>query len=522
MAAVSEVELRWMSAASAAAAAEIAPWASDGLIARDRGATYWHVASGGRWSAFRDGRWISEVVPTTLVEVPAGVPDTSPAPSERPAYGMNSAVGLDGLAAAIERIRATHEHGVITSGDAEDAAARLHVIDVEGGAWTRGCRSGAWYRWSGGRWVERPAAPDPGALLTAAEFIMACPACGAAAEGRRFCGDCGAEQPASRVTPEVGAALGAFLENGYGTIPEPVTASWDPPAAPTAPVPLAAPPAAPAAPVGPEPVVSPPPLPPARRVGGIRRLASTLSTVLGVALLALSLGRIVLAAAGPTSSPPPATLAPSEAPSAGPVALASDGPSAPPSNPEPIPSPSDSASVWFADSFETPAAWFVGEQEFLTARYDAGRYIIEPRPVDLPVYLWAASDGSAGPSAIVEATVRLPALPSTEAGLVVEDIDGMTRFLFMAAADGRWYLFIDDPESFRTEELGYSDALMAGRDTRLRLTIDPNGVEMSADGTVLGSADVTLDLAGFGVAVRALQDGSWIEVDDYTVTVPGA
>lgn len=525
---MSELELRWMNPASAAAAAAVAPWSSGGLIARDRASTYWHVSPAGRWSAFRDGGWAPGEAPTTMMEVPADVPDLASVGSAWPSAEAAEATGLTAIGAAIERLHALHGRGFVTSGDVEDSLGRLHVIDVGGAAWTRGFRSGAWYRWSGGRWSERPDGPDPDGLLTAAEFIMACPACGAEADGRRFCGDCGAEQPTSRVTTEVGAALGAFLENGYGTIPEPVTASWDPPAAPTvggpaaaSSVPLTPPPVA-SAPLPPTPAPVAPPAP-ARPTRARRPLLPLLSTLLGSALLAVSGVRLALAVTGggPFSGGEP-SAAPTDVPAASvapvdPSPQLTAEPSAEPSI-EPAPSAEPGTSLWFSDTFDEAGAFPTGALEFASAAVLDGRYVIEPVATDLPIYLWGISEGSPGATAFVEATVTLPATGAIEAGVVAEDVAGLTRVMFQVAPDGRWYLFVDDFESFRTAAFGRSDAIVAGGPNRLGLGMSPFGVAVTVNGTVVGSADVSLEMAGFGIAVRALEEGTRLEVDDYTVT----
>ncbi len=525
---MSEVDLRRMVASSVAAAAAVAPWSTEGLIARDRVSTYWHVSPVGRWSAFRDRSWAAGEAPTTMLEVPADVPDLASVRSAWPSPDAAPTTGLTAIGAAVERLHALHERGFVTSGDVEDGLVRLHVIDAEGAAWTRGYRSGAWYRWSAGRWVEQPGAPGPDALLTAGEFAAACPACGAAAEGRRFCGDCGAEQLASRITPETGAALGAFLENGYGTIPEPVTEPWEPPAAPSVASPATASSGSPAPlPVAPapHPATPAPAAPPAAAspTRTRRPLLPLLSTLLGFTLLAVSGVRLVLAVtgAGPFSGGEP-SAAPTVVPAASVAPLESSPeltaePSAEPSL-EPAPSAEPGTSLWFSDTFDEAGAFPTGALEFASAAVLDGRYVVDPAPTDLPFYLWAVSEGSPGATVFVEVTVTLPASGAIEAGLVAEDAAGLTRVMFQVAPDGGWYLFVDDLESFRTAAFGRSDAIVAGGPNRLALGMSPFGVAVAVNGTVVGSADVSIEMAGFGIAVRALEEGTRLEVDDYTVS----
>lgn len=78
---------------------------------------------------------------------------------------------------------------------------------------------------------------------------------------------------------------------------------------------------------------------------------------------------------------------------------------------------------------------------------------------------------------------------------------------------------VDDYESFRTAAFGRSDAIVAGGANRLRLGTSPFGVNAAVNGTLVGSADAPIELAGFGMAIRALEEGTRLEVDDFSVTV---
>lgn len=75
-------------------------------------------------------------------------------------------------------------------------------------------------------------------------------------------------------------------------------------------------------------------------------------------------------------SPPPIVLV-------DPTSNATAEPTAQPSI-EPTAEASIDGGLFFADSFDTAAAWPTGQQEFVALDYDAGRYRLIADPTDLP------------------------------------------------------------------------------------------------------------------------------------------
>ena len=248
--------------------------------------------------------------------------------------------------------------------------------------------------------------------------------------------------------------------------------------------------------------------------------------VLGIALLALSIGR-VLAGMGGSPGPTDPPIVPTDPPQSTPAATPSDvtpGPTplateAATSAPAPT---SAAGQTRFADAFDAEAAWFVGTADYYTTAVVEGLYAVEIRPTDLPTYLWAASEGGPGDAATIEATVLFaPEPPSTEAGLVVQTADLGTRLVFVVSPNGAWALYQDDTESFRTLLHGTSDLLRTDQPLRMRLETTPTAVAVSVNGTLLDTAGVAIRVAGFGIAVRATEATGYAAFDDYVVTVPG-
>ncbi len=219
-------------------------------------------------------------------------------------------------------------------------------------------------------------------------------------------------------------------------------------------------------------------------------------------------------ASGTVPNPPAsAQVSPTPSPSAPPT---------PPPSETPTPVPNPAGQTWFADGFDAEGAWFAGAGEYVTAAYVAGAYGIEVRPVDLPVYLWAVNESSPGPAATIEVTVIFDpgGPPTTEAGLVVQDVNTVDRLVLVVSPDGSWSLYRDDPESFRTVLRGTSPALNGGIPIRLMLELTGNQVGVSIDGQGLGAADAGLVLGSFGLAVRATEAAGQLAFDDYLVAIP--
>ena len=220
------------------------------------------------------------------------------------------------------------------------------------------------------------------------------------------------------------------------------------------------------------------------------------------------------------SAPPPSPSAPPAATPAPTVAPPVETP--PPATPTPepaTPEPPADEQTWFADAFDEPGGWPTGAAEFYTAGVVASTYVIEPRAVDLPLYLWAATDGGPGQTATIEATVDLRNEPSLKGGVAFGNRAETTRIALFVHASGAWELTLDDLESYRTVLYGASGAFVGGPN-QLRLRVTPQGTEAWLNGASLGRSPATIEIGRVGLAVQALDDGGRATVDNVLVTVP--
>jgi len=533
----SVTDLRWLTIDEAVAAgrrhaADAALGLDDGPpIFRDPAGRYWQIGAADEWRVLGGSGWSASPAPTTMLEGAADLDWT--VGQARPPVGVDPAeevIQADPVV-SLARWRAAYSAGSLSSGELEDRLASAVVTDAAGACWTIGFVSGGWYRFTEGAWRASREAPvlaaQSGGGAVEGSNIEACPACGAAGGGRRFCGDCGTELQPAAATATAAPGTVDYLLNGLGSLPEAPTPPWSPP-----PPESSRPASSPAATTTRSPALAARRRPPGLGTWvGVAR--SSASLAIGVVLMAGSLTGFGPFATTATADPRP-SLAPDATAVVEPTGadVSSASPSTEPSvspapsavaSPSPAPSPAPFADAWFADSFETEAAWFVGDQDYLSARYEVGRYEVTVQPVDLPVALWAASEQGPGPESTFEVSVAFTTgSGSTEAGLIVRAEDGYSSLEFVTRPDGTWSLYRDDIESFRTLLQGATTPPSPGIPVRLALRLTGSQAGVSLDGIGLGAADDSLTPTSFGVALRAFDEPGSVWFDDYAVTTPGS
>ena len=173
--------------------------------------------------------------------------------------------------------------------------------------------------------------------------------------------------------------------------------------------------------------------------------------------------------------------------------------------------------TWFADEFDTVAAWPTGDLEWLTTTVEGGRYRIEARETDLPVFvLAAAGEGSPGANLVVSAPLEIggSADPRSAAGIVLEAADG-TRLVVLLGVDGRVSVYRDSLEAFDGLASGTIDPPAGLVD--LRVTLADGVVTATVDGRPVVSAQAAIEPVAVGLAVWAVGGPATVSVDRYEV-----
>jgi hypothetical protein len=241
--------------------------------------------------------------------------------------------------------------------------------------------------------------------------------------------------------------------------------------------------------------------------------------VLFVVGISLRLGVLQVAGTeppGPTTTADPVIVAASAPPdpteSARPVSPPSTLGQSP--SPEPVATP-DGGELLFADDFGTEAAWPVGRlDDWTTARYAAGWYVLEADPVDLPVYVApVSSDIAAGSTIDAVATLVLDG-PDGRAGVFVVDAAG-ARLVVLVSSDGRVVLVRDSMDQLDVIEAGAIPA--ADGPLRVALTAGPRGSVVTVDGSTVATFDDGLVPIGFGLAVWAQPSPAVVRADRFEV-----
>ena len=264
------------------------------------------------------------------------------------------------------------------------------------------------------------------------------------------------------------------------------------------------------------------------------RLSMLAGTALMAGGLALRLGVVAVPGVGPDASPGPVAVASALPPDAStpmpdPASPAPSTPAptaAPTLAPTPAPTPTPSATpditappgvTWFADEFDTVAAWPTGDLEWLTTTVEGGRYRIEARETDLPVFvLAAAGEGSPGAGLVVSAPLEIPGSADSRsaAGIVLEAADG-TRLVVLLGVDGRVSVYRDSLEAFDGLASGTIDPPAGLVD--LRVTLADGVVTATVDGRPVVSAQAAIEPVAVGLAVWAVGGPATVSVDRYEV-----
>ena len=176
--------------------------------------------------------------------------------------------------------------------------------------------------------------------------------------------------------------------------------------------------------------------------------------------------------------------------------------------------------LWFADAFDTVAAWPTGSQGSLELAYVDGRYRVTGAAADLPEYVIATTGGATpGPDVSVEAVVTVvDGMAAGGSGFGLEASDGAgTRLAVLIDAGGHVALLRDSTESL---DLLASGTVPPSSGSRLvRLVFSAEGLAVYVDEALVTSTTEALLPAEFGLAVWPTDPSTVFWADDYRVII---
>lgn len=205
---------------------------------RDDQNTYWFLdASADQWFRFEGGQWQRATTAPDMVEGTddllryIGAPDALPADGEDSSDNVKQGGPVMVYRHLLQKARDGYLKGRYTSMDTAMLLTRLYLVDQQGYFWTMGFHSGKWYRAEDKDWAVMDHPPDMNRLAHMKYEGLSCERCGQKVEKGPACPNCGAQ-----VSPQIigledegYTRMGRFMMLGVGSLPEPVTASWDPP-----------------------------------------------------------------------------------------------------------------------------------------------------------------------------------------------------------------------------------------------------------------------------------------------------
>jgi hypothetical protein len=227
---------RWES--GAAGWLEFALAASQFLL-RDQSGAYWFLdVSTGEWHQHDQGGWRlpPNAAPGRLEGLQALAESglllaAAPGDFDDAFASQECWQPVEVLHILVERARQGYLAGAYSSRDIEALLGRLFLLDRQGRFWTLGFNSQQWQRFAEQGWVQVGHSPDPKQLVRLWGESGRCGQCGSQTGGSRLCPACGALtlQGLDELDQPALLRVHRFLLLGASTLPEPVTAPWQPP-----------------------------------------------------------------------------------------------------------------------------------------------------------------------------------------------------------------------------------------------------------------------------------------------------
>lgn len=190
----------------------------DHLRLRDASGAFWTLGPWTRrWYRFAAGAWVPSADHPTRFEAPAellracdvAVHPSSSLDADLVESPPPERLGPGLLAEIVHDLRARYDAGATDSDTVEELLREYYLIDLDGQCWTVGYATSDWYWFEAGAWRRCGSPPDPARVLR----LSAPPA----------------PLEIIGLTPEIARAIDDFLVTGSGTLPEQVSAPWEPP-----------------------------------------------------------------------------------------------------------------------------------------------------------------------------------------------------------------------------------------------------------------------------------------------------
>jgi len=211
------------------------------FLFRDANGEYWfmdvHTAS---WYRHDNGKWAkdteapdSPLGPDSLFEILPPTADGEDAGFEEEFVGLEegSLNPIELMPSIVNTIKTAFDLGQISSLEAYELLADQYVVDQGGRIWLVGYQSDKWYYYEADQWHPSPEPPSEASLVREEWSHDNCEACDQALQSETVCPNCGTEiEPKlAGATDEVYASIFEVFTSGFGSLPEPITAEWDPP-----------------------------------------------------------------------------------------------------------------------------------------------------------------------------------------------------------------------------------------------------------------------------------------------------
>ena len=211
------------------------------FLFQDSNGDYWFMdVNDASWHRHDNGKWAQAAeAPDSLLGSDSLFDILTPTTESEDDEFEEEFVGLEEgnldavevMLSIVNTIKTAFDQGQLSSLEAYELLADQYVVDQGGRIWLVGYQSGKWYHYEANQWHLSPDPPSEDSLVREEWSLEKCEACDQALQGETVCPNCGTEieSKLAGATEEVYASIFEFFTSGFGSLPEPITAEWDPP-----------------------------------------------------------------------------------------------------------------------------------------------------------------------------------------------------------------------------------------------------------------------------------------------------